>query len=93
MDNFGNTMSNSYDGHSAEELVNDFIQIINELPYKVVDLRQVGRRVFAALDQYAGLPPVVKRVTDLVKKVVTLFKDIKEDIMRFYNVSNVQSIL
>ena len=38
------------------------------------------------LTEYSDMPPVVEKVTKVVKVATKLFKDIKNDVMRFYEV-------
>ena len=69
------------------DIIKKLIAAVKQLPRTVLNLRRVGQRLYKAVGKFGELPPVVKQVKDLITKVKTLFKDIKTDVMEFYNVS------
>ena len=81
------SLINMWDDFDIGELFDRFIAAIKDMPKTVLNLKKIGRKVFRILADYVDLPPIVEMIRDLVEYVNTLFSDIKEDIMTFYNVS------
>ena len=62
------------------------------MPKSVVSLKKIGKKVLRILSEHVELPPVIEKIKELVTYCITVFNDIKDDIMKFYNVSK-KSIL
>ncbi|VDI24688.1 Hypothetical predicted protein, partial [Mytilus galloprovincialis] len=72
---------------SIKEIVNEFIDALQELPGKVWSLRDKAVNVMKMLGQLdeEELPPFLRPLRNLIVKVTTVFNDVKTDIMNFYN--------
>ena len=68
-------------------IINGLIDSVKQMVHKVTDLRRIGSRIYKAVGKFDELPPVMMKVKNLVTRVTTLFKDIKNDVMGLYNVS------
>ena len=70
-----------------DSIIKGSIDSVKQMVRKVTDLRRIGSRVYKAVGKFDELPPVIMKVKNLVTRVTTLFKDIKNDVMGLYNVS------
>ena len=77
----------SFKNTNFDDIINNLIESVKQLPSKVFNLRRIGKRIYKAIGAFVDLPPVVATVKNLVTKVTTLFKDIKTDTMKLYSVS------
>ena len=75
------------------DIIPDVIEVIENLPGIVMDLRSVGRDMLKVIGEYTDMPPVVNKVNQLILKVTRLFGDIRTDVMEMYNVRTFKSIL
>ena len=68
-------------------IISGLVDAAKEMVNKVTNLRQIGMRIYKAVGKTVELPPVITRVKTMVTKVTSLFNDIKNDVMKLYNVS------
>ncbi|KAI0234744.1 hypothetical protein LSAT2_014923 [Lamellibrachia satsuma] len=68
-----------------DSIIKGSIDSVKQMVRKVTDLRRIGSRVYKAVGKFDELPPVIMKVKNLVTRVTTLFKDIKNDVMGLYN--------
>lgn len=83
------SLVSSFKNTNFDDIIQNLIESVKQLPRKVLNLRKIGKRIFKEIGEFAELPPVVVTVKDLVTKVATLFRDIKTDIMNLHSVSTV----
>ncbi|XP_021353372.1 uncharacterized protein LOC110450253 [Mizuhopecten yessoensis] len=72
---------------SIKDIVQSFVDALQELPGKVWDLRYRAVRamhMFGQLDENE-LPKFLRPLRNLIYKVTTLYSDIKTDVLNFYN--------
>ncbi|XP_077862848.1 uncharacterized protein LOC144344983, partial [Saccoglossus kowalevskii] len=70
---------------NINEIFNDFVAAIEDLPNRVRNLRKIGKNLVRVVGEYSGLPDFVSDVRNVVDRVNTLMNDIKTDVMEFYN--------
>ena len=68
-------------------IISGLVDAAKQMVHKVTNLRQIGMRIYKAVGKFVELPPVITRVKKIVAKVTTLFNDIKNAVMKLYNVS------
>ena len=99
MDTVKDTINNfkglveTWKGYDVSQIWVDFVDSIKNLPLDVQNLRKVGRKILKSLEEYTDLPPVYTLIKSLVTRVITLFNDIKSDVMTLYNVSIVNLLM
>ncbi|KAK6174798.1 hypothetical protein SNE40_013376 [Patella caerulea] len=72
---------------SIGKIIDEFKAALEELPLKVLNL---GKKAIATMTKLGeidekDLPPFIRPLRNLVTKVVTLYNDIRKDVMGFYN--------
>ena len=80
-------MINNEGENSPGEILDSLKDTLIALPQNVTNLKRIGKRIWGAISKYADMPPVVKKIQDVVTHVTTLFHDIRSDVMNLYNVS------
>ncbi|XP_070573689.1 uncharacterized protein [Ptychodera flava] len=70
---------------NVRELFDDLVNVVENLPNYVKDLRKIARSLVKTVGQYSGLPDFITDVRNVVDRVNALFTDIKTDVMKLYN--------
>ena len=68
-------------------IISGLVHAAKQMVHKVTNLRQIGMRIYKAVGKFVELPPVITRVTNMVAKVTSIFRDINNDVMKLYKVS------
>ncbi|ESO82597.1 hypothetical protein LOTGIDRAFT_236952 [Lottia gigantea] len=72
---------------SIGQILEEFKQALEQLPEKVVKLGKRAIEIMKRLGEIdeSELPPFIRSIRKLVTKVVTIYNDVRKDVMGFYN--------